>query len=100
MHKDLPKVYAVPINKKLNNNEETYSSLERKTMPKEEHVISTREINQIFNAKDHVYKSKLEITTKTETKIYEVVGLSHESLLTLDGKLIKLADIIEIKKVS
>lgn len=98
MNKDLPKVYAVPINKKINNNEETFSSLERNNFVHEE-IIPKSEINKIFNSKNHVYKSKVQITTKDTTKDYEVVGLVKDGLVTLDGKIINLADIREIKKV-
>lgn len=99
MSKDLPKVFAVPINKKINNNEETFTSLERKNSITEE-IIPKSEINKIFNSKNHVYKSRINITTKESTKDYEVVGLVKDGLVTLDGQIIKIDDIIEIKKVS
>ena len=98
--KELPKVYAVPITKKINNNEEMYFSEGNNRSLKEEKGVSITDINKIFNAKDHVYKSKVEITTSRETKVYEIVGMSKNSLLTLEGNLIPISEIKAIKKVS
>ncbi len=99
MAKELPKVYAVPITKKINNNEEMFFSEDKHRTITEEKKVSITDINKIFNAKDHVYKSKVEITTNLETKVYEVVGISKNSLLTLEGNLIPISDIKAIKKV-
>ena len=101
MHKDLPKVFAVPITKKINNNEETFTTLDKYSdrLAKTD-TVSITDINKIFNSKNHVYKSKLKITTKTETKDYEIVGMTKDSLITLNGDLIKINDILQIKKVS
>ncbi len=96
MNKKLPSVYPVPIDKKLKNNEEVFqSSLEDvRTSP-----LTIKEINEIFNAKDHVYKTKVKLTTKNGVKTVEVVGLSRNNLLTLDGQTINIDTILDIKKV-
>lgn len=97
MNKNLPNVYAVPITKKMNNNKETYKSFEEtsdRTSP-----ISIGEINKIFNDKTHVYKTKVQVTTKKGSEIVEVVGLSKNALLTLNGETINMEDILDIKKV-
>ena len=96
MNKKLPNVYPVPIDKKLNNNEEVFKSTEEgvRTSP-----LTIKEINEIFNAKDHVYKTKVQITTSSGTKKVEVVGLSRNNLLTLDGEHINIDTILDIKKV-
>ena len=98
MKKDLPKVFAVPINKSLNNNEDLFiSNMENDRHTKE--VIDIKDINKIFNDKKHVYKTKVQIVTKTDVKEVEVVGLQNNSLLTLKGESIPIDEIIEIKKV-
>ena len=96
MEKKLPSVYPVPIDKKLNNNREIFKSSEEglRMSP-----LTVKEINDLFNAKDHVYKTKVKLTTKKETKVVEVVGLSHNNLLTLEGEKIPLDIILDIKKV-
>lgn len=95
MTKNLPNVYAVPITKKINNNKETFTSKqEDRKVP-----ISKEEITRIFTAKDHVYKTKVRIKTRTETKEVDVVGETNEALLTLNGERINIQDILEIKKV-
>lgn len=98
MNKNLPNVYAVPIEKKITNNKETYMS----SMSDErtsENLISKEEIDKLFNAKDHVYKTKTKIKTKNKEIEVEIVGKTNDALLTLSGKKIKIEDIEEIKKV-
>lgn len=97
MNKNLPNVYAVPIEKKITNNNETYiSSLNEN---REGSIIPTEEIDKIFNAREHVYKTKVKIKTKNGEEEIELIGKTNDSLLTLDGKKIKIEDILEIKKV-
>ena len=96
MNKNLPNVYAVPIEKKLNNNADVYRS--DKSLDREE-SISVNEIDKIFNSKEHVYKTRVQIKTKTDSKDVDVIGRTNQSLLTLDGQTIAIQDIVEIKKV-
>ncbi len=97
MDKNLPKVFAVPIEKKIENNKNIFISTENSTNPTE--IIHPSEINKIFHSKTHVYKTKLIINTKNETKEIEAIGLKDNKLLALDGTVIPLDEIIEIKKV-
>ena len=97
MNKKLPNVYAVPITKKINNNKETFKSTDLEEVRSSS--ITSKEINEIFNAKDHVYKTKVEITTTKGSKIVEVVGLTNNTLLTLSGETINIHDILDIKKL-
>ena len=96
MNKKLPNVYPVPIDKKINNNEEIFDSRlnEERTSP-----LTIKEINELFNAKDHVYKTKVKIRTTRGEKIVEIVGISRNDLLTLNGEHINIDSILEIKKV-
>lgn len=97
MNKKLPNVYAVPITKKINNNKETFKSSDGEGLRKA--PITSKEINEIFNSKTHVYKTRVRITTKKEVKEVEIVGQTKNSLLTLSGETININDILDIKKV-
>ena len=97
MNKNLPNVFAVPIEKKIENNKETFVSSINEVV-EEEHV-DLAVIDKIFNAKDHVYKTHVYIKTKEGIFDTEVIGRTNKSLLTLDGKKINLEEILEIKKV-
>ncbi len=93
----LPNVFANPITKKINNFQASYrsSNTEIKYNPKE----INKKINEIFSSNDHVYKSKVKITLESGTIETELVGKTNVHLLTLDGKLIKITDILNIEKV-
>lgn len=95
--KDLPKVYASPIEKKIQNNKEMFYSrlLEEKNGPKN----ISKEIDKIFKSRDFVYKSKVSITTKDGIIETNLVGKNASSILTLDGNSIKITDILDIKKL-
>ena len=95
MSKELPSVYANPIDKKINNSQELfYGRKERsiKTSNIEE------EINNIFSSPNHVYKTRVIITTDTDNIECDVVGKTSNSLLTLDNKRISIKDIKSITK--
>lgn len=96
MNKDLPKVFAVPIEKKLKNNEDVFIGNNKEVRGE---VIDKNQINKIFNSKTHVYKTRVIIKTLKEQKEVDVVGLSNDNLLTLNGLAIPINEIIEIKKV-
>lgn len=97
MNKKLPNVYAVPITKKIENNKELFKSSDRELVRST--PISEKDINKIFSDKTHVYKTRVEITTKAGKKEVDVVGETKNTLLTLTGETINIADILDIKKV-
>ena len=96
MNKNLPKVFAVPIEKRIENNKDVFISSEREIRGE---VIDKSEIRKIFNSTSHVYKTKVLIKTIDSENEFDVVGLNNDNLLTLDGKSIPISKIIEIKKV-
>lgn len=97
MDRNLPRVYANPINKTLNNNEEVFYSTNRSysVLPKED---IPRKINEIFASPNHVYKSKVIITTKDKEFEAVIVGKKDERLLTINGENINIRDILNIEK--
>ena len=99
MNKNLPNVYAVPITKKLQNNKETYKSFELEDDMTRSNRVTIDDINKIFNAKTHVYKTRVKLNTTKGVLEEDIVGLTGDSLLTLKGDTIRIDDILSIKKV-
>lgn len=94
--KELPKVFVSPIEKKLNNNKDTfYSPLGDRKSTKD----ILREIDNIFHSKNFVYKSRAKITTKSGVLEETIVGKTGTSLLTMEGKAIPISDITDIEKM-
>ena len=58
-----------------------------------------KKINEIFGSLNHVYKSKVRITMSDGVKEEEIVGKTNINLLTIDNKLIKITDILDIEKI-
>ena len=94
----LPKVYANPIEKEINNNKEIfYSNLRQERTINKESIY--RQINEIFANMHHVYKSKVELKIDGVIKEEVIVGKTNNYLLTLDGKKINMAKIEEIRRI-
>ena len=93
----LPNVFASPINKKLNNYQDMYRS-DKKVKSYNPKDIN-KKINEIFGSLNHVYKSKVRITMSDGIKEEEIVGKTNINLLTIDNKLIKITDILDIERI-
>ena len=93
----LPNVFASPINKKLNNYHDLYRSdrAVKSYNPKD----INKKINEIFGSLNHVYKSRVRITMDDGIHEEEIVGKTNINLLTIDNKLIKITDILDIEKL-
>ena len=94
---DKPRVFANPINKKIDNVQDLFRS------DKESRSINpvdvNKKINEIFASRNHVYKSKVKITLKDKVIEKEIVGKTNINLLTLDGDLIRITDILDIERI-
>lgn len=92
-----PRVYANPINKKIDNVQDLFRSDtdSRSINP----VDVNKKINEIFASRNHVYKSKVKITLKDGVVEKEIVGKTNINLLTLDGNLIRITDILDIERI-
>ena len=98
MNNKLPKVYANPINKEINNNKDIfYSNLKQERTINKESIY--RQINEIFASSHHVYKSRVAITIDGVTKEETIIGEANNYLLTIDGKKINIAKIEDIKRL-
>ncbi len=93
----LPNVFQNPINKRFQNAQETYKSTSGNRSSSVKDI--NKKINEIFGSLNHVYKSKVRITLKDSVIEEQIVGKTNINLLTLDGKLIKITDIVDIEKL-
>lgn len=98
MEKKLPNVYANSINKKLNNVQEIFYGNKVNTERQVSINDIIRKINEIFNSPNHVYKSKVLITRNSVEEEKVIVGKTSNNLLTIDGEMIKISSIEDIKK--
>lgn len=93
-----PRVYANPINKKIENVQDLFRS-DNNINNKKNPVDINKKINEIFASRNHVYKSKVRISLKDKAFDAEIVGKTNLNLLTIDGKLISIPDIVDIEKI-
>lgn len=94
--KSLPNVFVSPIEKRLDNYQDIYRSSRSSIVYNPREI--NKKINEIFASSKHVYKSKVKITTKDGVMDEEIVGKTNTSLLTIDNKVIRLTDILDIEK--
>lgn len=99
MENKLPKVFANPFNKKLTNTQEIFYSRSTPEVNKRYTLNDIiKKINNIFNSSNHVFKSKVLITTSKGVNEEILIGKTPNSILTMDGKIINLKEIIDIEK--
>ena len=96
--KDLPRVFANKIDESINNDQELFYGNMRGDAPKDDLSI-VKKINNIFASSHHVYKSKVRITLKNGVVEKVIVGKTSSELITIDGELIKIIDIVDIVKL-
>ena len=94
----LPSVFANPINKKINNVQDSFYSLRNSIQNRLSEKELLRKIDQIFASKSHISKSRVIVTLKDGTKEIDLIGKTANNLLSLDGSLIRISDIIDISK--
>lgn len=95
--KNLPKVYAKPIEKVINNNNHLFYSKFQEERSEAKNIV--KEIDNIFHSKDFVYKKEVELVTKQGIITTAIVGKNGNYLLTLDGQKILINEIESIKKL-
>lgn len=95
--KDLPKVFASPINKHLNNNDEVSKST---NAYKEQVIDISKKINDIFSSYSYVYKADVIITTNEGKTREKVIAKKDNYLITIDNKKIDIGTIKDIEMVN
>lgn len=98
----LPKVFINKIDKSIKNNKESYYYKGDEPIIIDDADINVKEtINEIFNSDSFVYKTKVDIKFKNgKSKVYEIVAMKNNELISIDGDKIKVDDIVNIKKAN
>ena len=87
-------IFVNQINKNISNNQNV--SFDR-LANKDESIID--KINNIFKDENKIYRINCEITFKNGKQNYIIIGRTPNNLITIDKNLIKISDILDIKKV-
>ena len=98
--KQIPKVFANRIDKKLDNNNTYYKGSvdEREIKNEKKETISVdQKIQQIFSSPRYVYRAEVEITLLDKTIVKKIIGKNNGNLITIDNELIPISDIKDIK---
>lgn len=96
MKKDLPKVFANKINKKLNNNN-TYSITNKfEESTRDYNIDVNKKINDIFKSPRYIYRANVDIKLKDRTIKKKIIGKKNNNIITIDNELIPISDIINI----
>ncbi len=95
--KDLPRVFANPINKELNNNRSfNYGKLEDEKKTKNSNLVLEK-INKIFKSDGNVYSIDCIITFENREEKYTIIGKTANNLVTKSQRLIPIRDIYDIE---
>ena len=97
--KELPKVFANKIKDDINNTQELFYGSDRNIIKKNNDISIIKKINNIFASPNHVYKSRVKISLKDKDVEKVIVGKNNTNLITIDGELIKIIDIIDIERI-
>jgi len=99
MKKDLPHVFAAKIDKPLGSTKSFYSNSNGYNKP-EKKFFSTidinKKINELLNSDGFVYKADVDIRTKDVLVTKRIIGRNKDNILTIDGELIPINQIIDI----
>ncbi len=94
--KDLPKVYEGKVSSDVRNTQDLYYG-NNINKDSRSNISIVKKINNIFKSKDYVYKKRVTITLKDKVVEKTIVGKNNVNLITIDGELIRIVDIIDIK---
>lgn len=104
MKRELPKIFANKIDKKLENNKNfsvTYSDEKQlnnesnRSIKLEKNI--NQKINEIFSSPKYVYKADVIITTNDGTIERRIIGKNGDNLITIENELINIWTIKDIK---
>lgn len=102
--KELPKVFANKIDKKITNNKEYDVSQNNEEIIKKEDFKGipigkniNQKINDIFSSYKYVYKADVIITTESGEITKKIIGKNNNNLITIDNELISIDTIKDIR---
>ncbi len=96
--KELPKVTRGVISDNINNEQSIFYG-NRLSKENRDDISIVKKINNIFASVHHVYKSRVKITLKDKIVEKVIVGKTSTNLITIDGELINIIDIVDIEKI-
>lgn len=100
--RELPKVFANKIDKKIENNKTYCISKNEEKEEKSDRTYKiekniNQKINEIFTSPRYVYKADVIITTNEGDMEKRIIGKDGNSLITIDNELISIDRIIDIR---
>lgn len=95
----LPKVFANRLSHNINNDQKIFYGGNREIVNNSNEASIKKKISDIFSSSNHVYKSKVLLRTNSGDTEKIIVGKTSSNLITIQGELIKISDIIDIKKI-
>ena len=101
MRDNLPKMYRNKINKSINNTQKIYSSIyenDNNNNYKYSSISIDKKIDDIFKARDYVYKADVVIVTDTDSIKKRIVARNNNNIITIDNEYIPISIIRDIYK--
>ena len=87
------------FDKEFKNNEKVFYSKNNSIDRSIEKVDVLKKINEIFRSNDFVYKADVVITLENRKINTTIIARNNSSLITMDNEVIKINEILDIKKV-
>ena len=102
MKKNLPKLFKGKVVNNVNQIKTILSNNEVKEEYKKEELVETKsvkkQINEILNSSDFVYKADVKITLFNNEELEKtIIGRTNNSLITMDDELIDVSKISKIE---
>ncbi len=95
--KDLPKVFANPIDRSLNNNRSySYGKLESEKPVRDERAVLAK-IDKLFRSENTLYSIDCIIKFESNEEKYTIIGKTNNNLVTRTQKLIPIREIYDIE---
>ena len=109
MAKKLPEIYQSSFSHPINNNKKIFYSYQENSHEVNTDMVSNNRniaknnnvdsvLQDLFNGTGYVFNIPVEIRTNTKTYNTKIATKRQNTLLTLDGDVILLSDIISIKR--
>lgn len=100
---DKPKMYKCDMKKEFSNNRSVYASYNDDRNSINNNVVYDtsdvrKKINEIFGARDFIYRTKVNIVIDNQVLTKKVIGVYNDNLLTIDNEHIPINIIKDIYK--
>lgn len=94
--KDLPRVYANPINNDINHNRTfSYGKLETEKFSRDADYVEGK-LSKLFKSDRNIYSIDCLIKFATNEERYTIIGRTNNNLVTKNQKLIPIREIYDI----